>query len=120
MTYDEMKEFLESIGGLVYYNDSIITNPKSLGVSEGWYGLIKELIDELIKLGWDRKITQVKEKFGKLCFYILGGSQEMREIVYSFEKKSGTICEICGEPGKVRYNGWYKTLCENHKREGDK
>lgn len=114
MTYDEMEDYLKSIGGLVYYNGSILTNPKSLGVGEGWCGLIKDLIDELLKLGWDREISQVKEKFGMLCFYIPNSSKEIREIIYTFEKKSKTICEVCGEPGKIRNNGWYKTLCDEH------
>ena len=71
-----MNDYLESIGGLengMYSNKPKITSCDFFDVQVGWYPLIKNLIDELITLGWDKKVTQVKEKFGGLRFYIMVG-----------------------------------------------
>ena len=123
MTYDEMKEFLESIGGLengFFTDQPPITDPHFFGVKEGWFQLIKDLIVDLNKMGWDKQVTQVKEKFGGLRFYINSGESEIHQSILQAETESYNICEICGEHGKPRTNGWYQTLCDSHKREGDK
>ena len=72
MTREEMNDYLESIGGLengMYSNKPKITSCDFFDVQVGWYPLIKNLINELINLGWDKQVTQVKEKFGALCMY---------------------------------------------------
>lgn len=123
MTYDEMKEFLESIGGLengFFTDQPPITDPHFFGVKEGWFQLIKDLIVDLNKMGWDKQVTQVKEKFGGLRFYINSGKPEIHQRILQTETESYKICEVCGEPGKPRTNGWYQTLCDSHKRGGDK
>jgi len=123
MTYDEMKEFLESIGGIengFFTDQPPITDPHFFGVKEGWFQLIKDLIVDLNKMGWDKQVTQVKEKFGGLRFYINSGKPEIHQRILQAETESYKICEICGEHGKPRTNGWYQTLCDSHKREGDK
>jgi len=111
-----MNEYLESIGGLEngFYTDRPpIINSNVFGVSEGWYPLIKELIEDLITLGWDKQITQVKEKFGGLRFHIGGGTNEINNRIIEAERKSHTICEVTGKPGKLRNEfGWYTTLCD--------
>ena len=63
----QMDEYLVSIGGLEngFYSDRPpIKNANFFDVDEGWYELIKDLIDDLIKLGWNKQVCQVKEKFG--------------------------------------------------------
>ena len=127
MNKKEIDNFLISIGGLVdgFHTDTepIITSDFfSCGV--GWYPLIKELIEELIKIGWDKRIYQIKEKFGGLRFYVDGFPKEKNgfDIVRKAEKKSFQICEICGEPGKLRDDlSWIRTLCDNdYKKANDK
>ena len=116
MTRDELDDYLDSIGGLVNGmwaepRPPITSNFFSTG--DGWNQLIKELIEELMALGWDRKVTQVKEKFGGLRFYIGGGSKEVHDAINRAENKSYTICEDCGSPGKLRSNRyWELTLCD--------
>lgn len=116
MTDEEMNEFLESIGGLEngYFTDRPpITNCGLFECGNGWFPLIKELIEELIALGWDKKICQVKEKFGGLRFYINSGSNEIHDRISQAEKDSYNICEVTGEPGELRTDiGWYTTLCD--------
>ncbi len=113
-----MNDYLESIGGLengMYSNKPKITSCDFFDVQVGWYPLIKNLIDELITLGWDKKVTQVKEKFGGLRFYINGGSDEIYNKITEAEKLSHETCELCGKKGELRTKiRWFTTLCDEH------
>jgi len=89
--------------------------PRECGA--GW----NSLIDPLIKLCEERGITilQIKEKFGGLRFYVsavpsqrVGAPADILEAIEKAEDASVTICEMCGEPGKVRGGAWIKTLCD--------
>lgn len=118
MTREEMNDYLESIGGLengMYSNKPKITSCDFFDVQVGWYPLIKNLIDELITLGWDKQVTQVKEKFGGLRFYINGGSDEIYDKITEAEKLSHETCELCGKKGELRTKiRWFTTLCDEH------
>jgi hypothetical protein len=116
MTKEEMNKFLESIGGLengMYSNREPIINARFFECDEGWYQLIKDLIVDLIELGWNKEVCQVKEKFGGLRFYINEGSDEIHDRITEAERQSYEICEITGKPGQLRNDiGWYTTLCD--------
>ena len=118
MTREEMNNYLESIGGLengMYSNKPKIISCDFFDVQVGWYPLIKNLIDQLIKLGWDKQVTQVKEKFGGLRFYINGGSDEIYNKITEAEKLSHETCELCGKKGELRTKiRWFTTLCDEH------
>jgi len=95
-------------------------NPKSpfelfgWEIGKGWEQLCSDLVIDLKKLGWDGTIAQVKEKFGGLRFYIGSGNDAIWERIQKAENDSYTICEKCGNPGKLREGGWLKTLCDEH------
>lgn len=116
MTREEMNQYLESIGGLEngFCTDRPpIKDANFFDINEGWYPLVKELIDDLINLGWDKQTCQVKEKFGGLRFYINAGSDEIYKRITKAENDSYQTCEITGKPGKLRNDiGWYLTLCD--------
>lgn len=116
MDRQQMNEYLESIGGLEngFYSDRPpIKNANFFSVDQGWYPLIKELIDDLIKLGWNKQVCQVKEKFGGLRFYINEGSEEIYKRITQAENDSYKICEVTGKPGELRNDmSWYTTLCD--------
>ena len=116
MTKEEMNDFLVSIGGLEngFYRDrEPIKDVGFFSIGRGWYPLVKELIEDLIKMGWDKQTCQVKEKFGGLRFYINGGSKEIFDRISKAENDSYEICEITGKPGVLRTNiGWHTTLCD--------
>ncbi|HEX8586144.1 MAG TPA: hypothetical protein VF680_17260 [Allosphingosinicella sp.] len=117
VTEKEFEEYLESIGGLengMFTNKPPIKSAGFFSIGKGWYQLVKDLIEELIQAGWDKHITQVKEKFGGLRFYTNGLTQEQRLIVDKYEELSYHTCEECGEPGKVRNDGWVTVLCDKH------
>ena len=120
MTKKEMNKFLESIGGLdngFYPDRNPIKDSGFFECGNGWYPLIKDLITDLIELGWDKQVCQVKEKFGALRFYINAGSDEIFKKIHSYENQSYETCETCGEKGELRLVGWYKTLCNKHHEE---
>jgi hypothetical protein len=126
MNEQEMNEFLQSIGGLKngYYADrEPIMDAGYFECNSGWYQIIKDLITDLIALGWNRETCQVKEKFGGLRFYINAGSDEIHDRIMEAERLSYETCEVTGQPGKLRTNlGWFVTLCnaEYEKRLADK
>ena len=120
MTSEEFEKYLESIGGLEngFFPDRppIVTNLCSC--DEGWLQLIADCIADLIAVGWDKQITQIKEKFGGLRFYINSGSEEIHNIISKYETLSYKTCETCGEAGELRRDlGWWRTLCDKHHNE---
>lgn len=58
---------------------------------------------------------QVKEKFGGLRFYYMGGDEYIRGLENMAESMSYRTCEVCGVPGTSTKGGWIRTLCEEHK-----
>jgi hypothetical protein len=64
-------------------------------------------------------VSQVKEKFGTLRFYIDGGTKEHYNYIRFAESMSAVTCETCGAPGKTRGHGWYYTACDEHTHEDD-
>jgi len=86
---------------------------------DGWYWLIDELC---ASLQWDTDhnkepqivTSQVKEKFGRLCFYTQGATDRQFGMIKMAEYLSSNICEECGScPAKTRNAAWIKTLCDN-------
>lgn len=117
MEKEEFGQYLKDIGGLEnghYPDRPRITSPGFFDINKGWYLLVKQLIEELINAGWDKKILQVKEKFGGLRFYTAGLTEEQNKIVSKYESLSYKTCEECGEPGKTNNSGWITTLCDKH------
>lgn len=102
-----------------------------LDIGDGWLDLVNELCEELDKLIKEKypqfkscfEVTQVKEKFGGLRFYVSSASEEMYDLISRYEEKSYSICEICGSKNaKIRDGGWVVTLCDtcNKKREDER
>ncbi len=117
-----LEEYLESIGGLIngwYPDREPIKSRYFFEVNDGWLELIKNLIEELIAIGWDKEIKQCKEKFASLRFYINNGNHDIFNIIEKYEDLSENTCEICGttENVAIRGGGWLVALCETHFQE---
>jgi len=116
MNKEQMDEFLQSIGGFkngFNLESNPITDSDFFEVGLGWFPLIKDLITDLIELGWNKEVCQVKEKFGGLRFYINAATSEVHKRISQAEIESMNICEVTGKPGKLRTDiGWYRTLCD--------
>lgn len=83
-------------------------------VGPGWIPLLDQLCTDLVALGWNREVYQIKEKFGGLRFYAKSDDnyQVLRPVLAAAEAKSLTICEHCGAPGELnRTRAWLRTLC---------
>jgi len=83
---------------------------------EGWKPLYQPIIERCKAEGVT--VLQVKEKFGGLRFYVIGGDDDLYAAISEAESKSKTICEQCGAPGELRKTGWWKTLCDQHAGDG--
>lgn len=114
ITNKELDDYLVSIDGLIHgYKGNKILSSDFFEVSQGWNQLIKDLISDLIKMGWNKELIQVKEKFGTLRFYIGEGTSDIHKRIVKAEIESATICEVTGKPGKLRTDiGWHRTLCD--------
>jgi hypothetical protein len=84
---------------------------------DGWYDIISDLtkkINDICKRdGLNIHVTQIKEKFGGLCYYLSGYTDEILELIEQAEEESLFSCELCGAPGcnKVT-NSFWQTRCE--------
>lgn len=82
-------------------------------VGRGWLPLLDRLARDLIALGWDRELRQVKEKFGTLRFHVRASSAAIDARIDQAEAESATTCEECGAPARERnVRGWIATLCD--------
>ena len=91
---------------------------------DGWYDILDSLCGQIQNhLDWvNRKeetvrqvvAVQVKEKFGGLRFYYEGGDSAVDGMVRMAESWSVNACEVCGNKGVIRGDGWHRTLCDEH------
>jgi hypothetical protein len=83
--------------------------------------LIKAAIEkdpEGYEVGYYRT-SQIKEKFGRGCWYLSGSTDEMYDLVRAWEKETATVCEQCGQPGELRGRDWLYTACVEHAKPED-
>jgi hypothetical protein len=81
-------------------------------VGKGWSKILDRLYDAKPRSVY---VTQVKEKWGGLRFYVGSANEEFFDLIDAAEEESYMICEECGEPGKLREDlGWILTLCDEH------
>lgn len=63
------------------------------------------------------RISQIKEKYGTLCWYDMGVpvsiSEEYYNIINYYEDKSMLVCLDCGKPTKYVTNGWIEYICDD-------
>lgn len=90
----------------------------TLEVGDGWFKLIYELVqgikvNDSKKGDWITKVTQIKEKFGGLRFYVTGTSDKNWTLIRNAEQKSYGVCEETGSEVEVGtwILGWVKTIC---------
>lgn len=58
------------------------------------------------------RITQIKEKYGRLCWYDYGGSKKTRDIIRKYEKLSVQTCICCGKPATKITIDWISPFCD--------
>ena len=87
----------------------------------GWTDLIEDFLKEVIK--WRKfdvafMLYSLKEKFGSIQIsteYSRNFYSTAERIKQDFKKRSLTVCEECGKPGRLRMGvGICKTTCDRH------
>jgi len=81
-------------------------------VLSGWLPILQELVEKLTAVGWDRRVSCIKEKFGGLRFYTDILSDTMSDMIDEATQKCSTTCEQCGSPGTLREDYWMRTMCD--------
>lgn len=91
---------------------------------DGWFALLGLCIFKIGEVCKREKlevfVTQVKEKFGTLRFYMSGETDEISKIIAEAERLSYNRCEICGQLGTLNNGPWFEIRCPEHKAERDK
>ncbi len=84
------------------------------GVGKGWIPILDDMVKELVSLGWDKDLQQVKEKFGILRVYVGQTTDEMESVIAVAEERSRAVCEQCGAPGELNTSTrhWWFTACD--------
>ncbi|MFD9829066.1 hypothetical protein ACFWXB_16460 [Tsukamurella tyrosinosolvens] len=85
-----------------------------MSVGRGWQPLVEELRRDLATVG--AELGVVYERYGLLAADVEPWSPAAQELLDAAERRSGWICEECGEPGReiTLPSGWVKTRCEEH------
>lgn len=105
--------------------DRYIQYRKDLTKEQALQNLEKEKSELLVELEEAKRdipmISQIKEKFGTLRFYVdfrEGVSACITSRVYALvdfaEHMTELTCEECGNKGETYEMGWHKTLCPIH------
>lgn len=115
MTKTEFDDFLEPLGLINAYDNSPIPFASYFAIGEGWYEITADLITDLIAMGWDKRLFQVKEKFGGGRFYIGEGGDMINKRISIWENETFATCEKCGTEENVSKAGprWRRTLCDS-------
>ena len=96
----------------------------------GWDKILEPIFKKISELFTPEEISisQIKEKFGTLRFYVDYTDykkiddkkyDELNETIRKAEELSAVTCEICGEPGKTVGDFWLKTVCDKCNKDND-
>jgi len=85
--------------------ETFINNPES------FYEIVPNKVEQVVA-------SQIKEKFGSLCFYYSGGDDFVDAVIRMAEEMSDVTCEFCGSPGELDTSkGWVQVKCKMHKNQ---
>ena len=91
----------------------------SFACGDGWLGILADLAVKFGTLDQPVKVYQVKEKFGTLRVSVIAADPRVRDWISAAEQASGTICELCGDPGALgQRRSWWSTRCGACEPEG--
>ena len=87
---------------------------KSLSIGDGWLPLVSSLDDSLAEIDPDYS-------FGGLRYYAIpsenlddSSRRKFHDLISDAEKRSYTICEVCGGPGRPTNTYTIRTVCPDH------
>ena len=84
-------------------------------VGKGWMKIIFDLDKKLGLLHPRYEISQIKQKFAQLKFYVNFIDDSNYKYILNAEKKASKTCESCASSGKARIiNDYQLILCDQH------
>ncbi len=115
MKRENEKKLMDDFPELFSLKDDNFPYPIAFGIEcgDGWFDIIYDLTKKIHAIAPQTKITQIKEKFGGLRYYVLSGTEEVWDLITETEKLSFKTCEYCGTQRGVKIRGerWLKVLC---------
>lgn len=92
----------------------------------GWFNLINDLSEQIEEIAEKLKaegveakclpkVSQAKQKFGGLRFYMSNSNSEIKSLIEKAEREAARTCERCGcQPAElVNDDGYYHTACSD-------
>lgn len=119
--FDRFLRFLQWVNNYPLQWFHCLTSYTELdAMPDGWrkaFGkqMCNELKKELKKEHYlyDLRITQIKEKFGGLRFYVAAAPKSIYDIIDKYEGMSYKICIDCGKPATKISCGWVSPYCDD-------
>jgi len=62
-------------------------------------------------------MVRVREEGGGLRVYVNQAPDAIAERIEAAHEQSLGTCEVCGQVGSRRHDGWIRTRCEEHWEE---
>lgn len=77
---------------------------------------IQSVLEETKDKKFEYRVFQIKEKWGKLCWYDNGAPEDiynkLQKIIKKYEDLSEKTCINCGAPAKWKSLGWIAPWCD--------
>lgn len=116
------KDREEIFGQLVADNDDFVARDAEFMFDIGWVGLVRDAVARMrtYPTSWKVRLDGGKEKFGCLVLFVSfdvdarGAMPEIRRLREETRLRSLAICDICGDPARLRIGQWAKTVCGKH------
>lgn len=113
MTREEFNCFLQPLGLIWSWTNMPIQDCNKFEISPGWYRITADLISTLIALGWNKRLYQVKMKYGAGRFYIEENTDlTFREKIQDWEHQTLITCTRCGG---IKESERRNSLCDDCK-----
>lgn len=100
-----------------------------LECGNGWYDIIRSLCQTITYhekhlKRYDKEFEpvvfeQVKEKFGELRIYYIGGDDYVNGAVDMAVTMAAITCEACGKAGTLKVKGWMRVTCEECEKKSN-
>ena len=106
----------------------LFSQTQYLEFNDGWLDLVTSICytinshEKALEQKWKENVDhvvfqQLKEKFGVLRVYYMGGDEYIHGAVRMAENYSSKVCEMCGSPGRPTETRWIKVVCEKCKKK---
>ena len=116
------KDREEFFGNLIAENTDVVAHDADFAFDIGWLQLVRDAVGRIrtYPAAWKVRLDGGKEKFGCCVLHVAcdysarGCRSEVERLREEIRLRSLSICDICGEQGRLRIGNWAKTVCDKH------